>query len=339
MQRYRFFLLGLWLMAAAALPHAQAQACRSAIKKGYDISTHTLVRVFYDNDAFVGTDKYYTQGTRIEYITPNLHRPKPMRALLSLNLRPKRYYGIAIQHGLYTPKDIFTREIVYNDRPYAGYLMAGAFLISNDAMRDMRLTSRMNVGFRGSIAAGALLNGNPKLLSGKPGPMGWKNQIGSGIIADYSICLEKLLLTSKNNVEIWGRGFAQAGNLRTSLAMGATARAGLFMPYFHNLDLSYASHIQDNDVVTKDWQAYVVGDVDLRYTLFDAMMQGGLLAKNSDYTMPAPLLKPATAAFRIGLGASHMNVGAEASVSIITPEAKTLGSHAYGTFRITAQLK
>lgn len=338
MQRYRFFLLGLWL-AAASLPHAHAQACRSAIRKGYDISTHSLVRVFYDNDAFLGMNKYYTQGTRIEYITPNLHRPKPMRALLSLNMRPKRYYGIALQHGLFTPKDILNPEIVYGDRPYSGYVMGGVFLICNDAMRNMRLTTRMNAGFRGAIAGGALLNGNPKLLSGKPGPVGWKHQIGGGILADYSIVLEKLVFASKNNVEVWGRAAAQAGNLRTGASIGATARAGLFMPYFHNLDLSYASHIEDHDVVTKDWQAYAVGDIDLRYTFFDASMQGGLLSKNSDYTLPAPLIKPATAAFRLGVGFSYLNVGIESAVVLLSPDAKTLGGDAYGTIRLTAQLK
>lgn len=314
----------------------QAQMCRAAIKRGYDISPNRLVRVFRDDDAPF-TDHYYTQGTRIEIITPNLHRPLPMRALLGLNKRPRRYYGITVSHGLYTPDSIHTPAIVQGDHPYAGYLTLGAQLICNDYKRNMRLTSRMEAGLLGKVASGQFLHSNPTLLLGRDGPQGWDNQLKTDLMLLYGVRLDKGLLTVPGLLELFAHGIAEVGTQRTQAGIGVDMRIGSFMPYFHNLDLSYKSHVKDDAWPTRDWQLYGLASVDASYWLRDAVLQGGMFIRNSPYRLRGKEMEHPRLYARAGFGASWRRWGMELYETFQTRTFSSGENYFYGTLRITHQ--
>ena len=66
-----FFTFFLIFLAGGGLI---AQPCTGGSIADHDVSNTSLVRVFYDNDAFAGTNRYYTHGIRAELIVgPSVH--------------------------------------------------------------------------------------------------------------------------------------------------------------------------------------------------------------------------------------------------------------------------
>src|SRR5438876_129633 len=79
------------------------------------------IRLNYENDFFVATDYYYTQGINLELVSPSIGKIPVTNALI----KPKAgevNYGIAIEHNGYTPTSICHFEILQGDRPFCASL-------------------------------------------------------------------------------------------------------------------------------------------------------------------------------------------------------------------------
>lgn len=96
------------------------------------------LRIYEENDVNWlggGTDRYYSQGFKIEYTEPIeggmdwLSTPARWARLHPAEgsyLWDGQYLGLALGHQIYTPEDITRPELIVDDRPYAGWLH-GAF--------------------------------------------------------------------------------------------------------------------------------------------------------------------------------------------------------------------
>lgn len=94
--------------------------------------------VYWENDAFVGTDRDYTNGLKFSLSTPyktgrtTPHLPDwtlPVMELLPFVNDPAypRAVSVSVGQDIYTPEDTDRKDLIEDDRPYAGitYMSAG----------------------------------------------------------------------------------------------------------------------------------------------------------------------------------------------------------------------
>lgn len=289
-----------------------AQPCTGISIADADVSPQRILRVYYDNDLFAGTDRYYTQGFRIDLITPRFRDLwLSKRVLFRLGRRPRTFYGLSLQHASYTPDSISVPDIVRRDRPYARTTVFSHFLISNDLRNKIRLTTSLDIGFMGPMATLFLLQ-DSGLGSGTEG---WENQIKTDLILGYRAKLEKGLLSTQG-VDILAFGEASASTLQTYAGLGAKLRLGFLNPYFY--DLHFSNRTIYGSRAINNVQVFLHGQASIRAFAYDATLQGGLLNRSSPYTLTGaeisrirPLLSGGIQFIikRLGLGYEHFFEG------------------------------
>lgn len=119
-------------MAFAGSPGEEAtpQAAEAASKKDenkdpwWRDGTWTLV---IENDRLSNTDRHYTNGIRLGYVS-NAQGKNPgpvqtaLRTIYPFALKAEGRWGFAVGQNMYAPEDLTRRDVVTNDRPYAGWL-------------------------------------------------------------------------------------------------------------------------------------------------------------------------------------------------------------------------
>ena len=250
----------------------------------------TLSREYYvyiqlDNDIFNYTDRFYTNGIRIDFISPAF-RFNPLNYLMipywdkSLN-----YYGIRGVQNIYTPSTTLTDSIKPGDRPYAGFLFLGTYKISNDRENRVRFTRELQLGIIGpSSLGGALQISFHSSTPQNHKPIGWEYQIQDDLLLNYRIKLEKGLVAEKAiemNIQMEGI----LGTVYTYLQGGFYFRTGWLNPYFSQLFFSREKI--NHQRKARNIQAYLFFNTNGRLWAYNATLEGGLFNKNSPYIIPA----------------------------------------------------
>ena len=186
-----------------------------------------------ENDLFGGTDRNYTNGLRIERVSP-ANRVHPILdwaadRLPVLDLERKELrQGLALSHAIFTPADTSARVPDPDDRPYAGWLyLSGTVVASDDAIQDIL---QVNLGVVGPAALGEFVQTNWHGLIGVDKPKGWDDQLrnepGLEIIAQRMALFDGPSLPLGLETDFGFHGGAALGNVRTYAATGLTGRIG-----------------------------------------------------------------------------------------------------------------
>ena len=85
------------------------------------------VSLLWENDAVVRTDRHYTQGARVSYLSRDNTLPDWLssvsRGLPAFGMKVgAQKYGLGAGQEIYTPKNLGSAVLVADDRPYAGWL-------------------------------------------------------------------------------------------------------------------------------------------------------------------------------------------------------------------------
>ncbi len=122
------------------------------------------VVVYFENDLFYNTDKYYTNAVQIRAISPPLQSLADNKSFgdamdgflkQAEHMQDKTLqYNVSIGFGqqIYTPKDTDSRELQENDRPYAGYMYGLVALHAKQ--QHMMDTAELAFGMVGPSALG-----------------------------------------------------------------------------------------------------------------------------------------------------------------------------------------
>lgn len=309
--KHLLLVLGFWLMCW----NVQAQPCTGRTVADLDVSRQRILRAYYDNDAFTGTNRYFTQGIRLELINPQFrHFFLAKNALFRIGQRARTYYGLGVSHSLYTPDNLQSPDIVVGDRPYAGHFAFNTFLISTDFDRKLRMTTNIELGLLGPLAGGGLI---VRRTVDPDNPQGWDNQIKTDLLIGYQARLEKGLLSTQG-IDFVVQADVSASTRYTYAGLGALLRIGMLNPYFYELHFSPRSILGSRDI--KAAQVYAYARPEVHFIAYDASLQGGLLNRSSPYTIPGSQLsriRPRIEAGlevivrRVGLGAAFFWQGAE----------------------------
>ena len=288
------------------------------------ISPARLLRYTYANDLFFRTDYYFTQGMTLTLVHPSLAR-LPVRHLLAAGPPGgTQQYGLTLRYDGFTPLRIQDAFIRVGDRPYAAYLYASFFRISNQPDQYQRLTSALEIGFIGPAAGGKELQTAIHRITGNAEPRGWGYQIRNAPIIGYRVAYEKLLLATGRHAELLADAEVSLGTLYTYAGTGLHVRAGQFNPYF-----------EDGRNSSARWQLFGEATLTGRLIGYDATLQGALFSNDDLYTLPAGNVRRAVLRSSGGVVLAHNGLRFDATATWVSPEFAGGRSHRWGQLGVT----
>ena len=157
----------------------------------YDYPAHWLV-IGLDNDFVFQTDRYYTNGLKIEYFTKGQGHSLLDYLHLKDNPDEKAFYCFSISQDIFTPEDKNSVARQLQDRPFASSLIfSSSKIITNNQKRLIR-QSEFQIGLVGKLGGGEWVqNGIHGILPTSSIVNGWENQIKTDIALNYGLEYEK----------------------------------------------------------------------------------------------------------------------------------------------------
>ncbi|MET7142017.1 lipid A deacylase LpxR family protein [Xanthomonas sp. PPL139] len=282
------------LAVALALIAAPAAATTQCPRDTLEATAPT-VNFRVDNDLFggAGQDQGYTNGFGLILVSPNLRDytddPCLPRLARTVNraltwLQPnsdftQRNMTFAIGQALFTPTDKTRRDLIENDRPYAGLLLMN---IGYNARNDERLrTTQLTLGLIGPSAQGKQVQDAVHELLGDAKFQGWDNQLHDEPV--FRVLHERLRRWSGDGsrdgwgwdaISHWGGAL---GTLDTHANAGMELRLGWKLPDdFGSSPLRPAGEnvAPPASSVGSGWSAHLFVTSDGRWVLRDITLDG-----------------------------------------------------------------
>ncbi|TCS63498.1 hypothetical protein EDD55_103120 [Varunaivibrio sulfuroxidans] len=143
-----------------------------------------------ENDKAAGTDRHYTHGTRISWVSDDQKGiPQSVRDLIDrlypLHARKRQQIGFAIGQNIYTPENIASTQLQTKDRPYAGWLYGGISLHGEGvgALAGMSYnvldTMEIDLGVVGPLSLAKQTQTQVHKFLHVTRPRGWGNQLSN----------------------------------------------------------------------------------------------------------------------------------------------------------------
>jgi hypothetical protein len=252
---------------------------------GQDSSRH-LLRLYEDNDflniAGQGTDKGYTNGTRIDYF---FCKQAPSRFFVDRWL-PKagadavNTFSYSLTQLMIVPKDISKPLPDRNDWPYAGALFLAHNLHSSNASKKFLLQSGIILGVMGPMALAEQTQTWMHSIIGYTRPMGWPYQMPNALLFNVNLLAEKMLWQPGRSVELLGGAQLQAGTLFDAAAAHVQVRIGRMQPYFNG-------YMGQFSVPRKQFhrrlQYYLILRPAIEWSFYKALLDGGVFNGKNEY--------------------------------------------------------
>ncbi|WP_379906530.1 lipid A deacylase LpxR family protein [Marinibaculum pumilum] len=199
-------------------------------ERDHDRGTLSLI---WENDVFAGTDRNYTNGLRMSYVSAPVdglgdwHRGIAGFVLGAEGVDEVRY-GLAIGQSIFTPEDIEARQPLPDQHPYAGWLYGEYSIFAQRADR-LRLAA-LQVGMVGPSAGAETVQNDVHDLIGVAEANGWDNQLHDELA--FSVMFEqrdRAWLTRRvlgPELDLTPHYGFSLGTLQTQAKAGLTVRFG-----------------------------------------------------------------------------------------------------------------
>lgn len=205
----------------------------------------------FENDLFANTDRFYTSGIKLNWVSPDLEWFKelpwlamdaPLQNAIKEGLEHlpfsdrknrQRHVSLSVGHKMYTPQDIETAALIPDDRPYAGWLFGSAAFHSKSYNR---LDSfEIQAGFTGDWSLAEETQNFIHSIRGIEKARGWDNQIDTelavALIYDHKHrYIPDMDFTSKWGFDAISSVGGAVGNAFTHINAGFEVRAGWNLP-------------------------------------------------------------------------------------------------------------
>lgn len=207
-----------------------------------DVHAGTL-SIYFENDLFTGTDRYYTNGAKVSWTSPDLEKfsDEPsaqafvpiLRSIPFIN-NPEMQKNVAFSIGqnIYTPDNTESAAPVPGDRPYAGWLYLGLGLIWKNA--ETRNSLVLNVGVVGPWSLAEEAQRYVHEARQLAVPDGWDNQLGNevGVVLVYEHTWRWFELPDRVGPgwDLLPHAGIAVGNVQDYVNAGAEFRVGVNLP-------------------------------------------------------------------------------------------------------------
>jgi len=197
--------------------------------------------IYLENDMFGGTDKNYSNAVKLSWTSGDIDeygddgftpREVPILGRWLSREGYQRNLGFSIGQNIYTPEDTDSKELVEDDRPYAGllYVAFGLYRKNEIKLDTLELTL-------GVIGPASLAQDSQRLIHdilGIDSPRGWENQLENepGFGLSWQRSWRMITVDEPSG---WGWDFIPhvgitAGNISTYANTGFDVRFGYNIP-------------------------------------------------------------------------------------------------------------
>lgn len=302
-------------------------------------SDKNSLRIHWDND-FInvrgdGTDRYYTNGIRLDYFYTKKQKEKfPSSLLLNISKGNNNIFGWGLAQFMFTPRNIDIADIQYNDRPYAGALYGIHSLQSTDTGKKTRVSSEIRFGVIGPLSFAKETQTWVHNAFNYTKPLGWDNQVPNDIILNYNISIEKQMLCPSKKMLLTGVIETFSGTIYNAAGAGFTLKLGSFENYLEGANES-PSKKKNNS------QLNIFMKPAIRVVLSNALLQGGLLRQitqqKKGYTLSKDQIERLLPLYDAGVTFERPNFSITISQKFIGPEFKGQYTQEFGN--LTMQFK
>lgn len=292
------------------------------------LPTERRFSVALENDIFDMTDRYYTNGVRLEWSSPRVAHSPLSRLFVRYGHPAANTYTIYLVQNIYTP--ISTKippTLSGKDRPYSSYMMLGHRRETIDATRQMKITNDIIFGVIGSNSLGSFMQkGMHNTLPSNDPPLGWETQINNDVIADYRVQVEKILTAGKH-WQFAVLSAAEAGTLYDNASMGFRIEAGRSVRYNTT---SNANSVKEKNKFCVN--VFLQGES--RLIGYDATLQGGMFNRDNTYTLASTQIERLVMKAEAGLNLRYRQLDLELGQTYLTPEYTDGKSHKWGRIKL-----
>jgi lipid A 3-O-deacylase len=192
----------------------------------------SIVALQIENDAFSipGTDRYYTSGERLGYVTPTGDIPAPLASLgHAVFGAGSQRIEIDLQQEIFTPADTQVYNPNPDDLPYSGDIaLRGTIIQDTPGTRSLLGAS---IGVVGPAALGQSVQNGFHDIIGDTSNKGWRYQLHNEPTLDFSGArIWRFNLASYDNgaleVQALPQLSGQLGNTEIDTQAGAILRVG-----------------------------------------------------------------------------------------------------------------
>jgi hypothetical protein len=200
--------------------------------------------LYYENDMFANTDRYYTSGAKVTWISPDLSEFREAGRLPDAVYRIvhrlpfinrvgiQRNVAISLGQSIHTPIEVQRTDVIIDDQPYSGWLYIGAaFHNKTDHWLD---TIEINLGVVGPLALGRQMQNGVHRIRDIPVAKGWDNQLRNepALNLIWERKYRRDLLGDGNGfgIDVLGHLGASLGNVYTYANTGGGVRIGWNLP-------------------------------------------------------------------------------------------------------------
>ena len=199
---------------------------------------------YFENDLIAKTDRHYTNGVKLSWISPDLtgyaeSGKLPDWSLPFVRWLPfinepgfQRNVALSMGQNIYTPEDISREDLIEDDRPYAGWAYLGIAFHSKNERRLDTMEFQLGVVGPGSGAEQAQKIVHRNIDNQRPN--GWDNQLNNepGLAIIYERKLRVLQYGAREapGFDAIAHLGGALGNVYTYANAGMEARAGWNIP-------------------------------------------------------------------------------------------------------------
>jgi hypothetical protein len=188
--------------------------------------------ILLENDAFTGTDRHYTHGTRLSWLSAEDDLPAYGRwlgrNLPMLAANGRKRIGYALGQSMFTPDNIDLTTLQRNDRPYAGWLFSEVSITSETGSRLD--TATLSLGIVGPWSGVEWTQKRWHETFGFQDPKGWEHQLDNEPTLNLMLDRQWRYLAPVSfggfSADVTPHIGGALGNVFTYAAVGATFRFG-----------------------------------------------------------------------------------------------------------------
>ena len=256
MNKSPFLLPALLALSASALAQEPAGPTFDRARKA------PVFTIYFENDTFADTDRYYTNGAKLSWISGDLsgwgrsggQQAALERVPLVNDPGTMKNFGFAFGQNIYTPRD---QDLVIpdpDDRPYAGWSYLEFSLLSKSP-HQLDIIS-LQVGMVGPHSyAQEVQNGFHDWIRNSPS-RGWDSQlhdeVGVNLIVERRWRLFARAFDGALGFDFVPHIGASLGNVATYANIGASTRLGFNLPEDFGVDLIRGAGVVNTPIDDND---------------------------------------------------------------------------------------
>jgi len=243
--------------------------------------------VAVENDRVVNTDRHYTNGIRVSWVSPRDGAPDWTAPVLDTlpQFHPDgdRRIGYSAGQLMFTPDNIAQEALIVDDRPYAGWLYGAMSLHTATETRRDSLELALGVVGPASLAEPTQKFVHEVIQTTRP--LGWDNQLSNepGILITAERQWRKLVEFDLGGLAVDGiPAFGLTlGNIWTFPSASVTMRVGQNLPQdFGPPRIRPSLPGSDSFVPSDDWGWYIFGGAEGRYVARNIFLDGNTFSSS-----------------------------------------------------------